>query len=167
MIYEITNPSDKYTIASDDLMAVCVATAILGNGRYGLKDVEGMTVMPPFILLDCDTWFWDRFGCTFEDTYNKVDKTVLAEVLESVVIGNVKERELYDTAMTWIEDADGRAKFQAKWHDLRRSSMNDIGAAARHYATKLRDIAREERKREPTTHQPYMGPADNMDMIFP
>ena len=48
MKYEIINPSDKAIIEGDDFKMVCIATIILGEGKYGLEaENKDTKLMPP------------------------------------------------------------------------------------------------------------------------
>lgn len=87
MIYEIINPSDPYTIEGDDIAVVCVATAILGEGAYGLQTADGAEVMPILLFGRDETWFPERFGASFSELLQATPRDVLAACLESVKLG--------------------------------------------------------------------------------
>ena len=138
MVYELTNPSDYYTLESDDHLTACVAALVLGGGGYGLTPLdEGGERMPIFILGGAEEWARERFGKTLQEMMEAAGPT-LAACLESVVIG---KRKVYQAALDAITDPDLRTAFIARWHDEHRSSMNDIGKRARKLAAKLRQMA--------------------------
>jgi hypothetical protein len=58
----------------------------------------------------------------------------LATALDSVVLGN---RHEYLLALAYVPPAEQPA-FRVKWHDERRSSLNDIGRRAWAMAARLR-----------------------------
>lgn len=140
MIYEIINPSDAYTLKSDDPAIAAVACMILGSGAYGLTDEKGVTACPIFLFCGVpDEWM--------RATYNvSIDELLagrlleIAAVLESVMIGNFGERADAESAIARMNATDAAA-FLAERHDRRRSSMNDIGARAAALAERLRERA--------------------------
>ena len=46
MIFEIINPSDKYTIEAEDWQVACVVNLIVGRGQYALQEIDGDHNMP-------------------------------------------------------------------------------------------------------------------------
>lgn len=110
MKYEIVNPSDPYTLETDNLEAAAVACFFLGSGKYALTDEEGNQAVPFFLFGGHDEWFKEHFGYGFEESIDRVDKQKLVEALESVSMGSEK-----------------------------RSSLNDIGGRAKDFATECRE----------------------------
>jgi len=49
--FEIVNPSDPYTIETDDFAAACVATILLGVGKYALDEKGGEKRQMPLLFL--------------------------------------------------------------------------------------------------------------------
>lgn len=133
-VYEIINPSDKYTISHHNREAVCMAVALLGEGAYAIAeiDVDPATrfEMPLFIFGGSDEWFSQQFGKTIVDALDSNIEDVI-EALDSILIG---DRELYNMAVSEM-DKDAVPRFKDKWQDKHRTSMNDIGS----YASALRD----------------------------
>lgn len=150
-IYEIINPSDKYTIKGD-LKTTALATVMLGRGAYGLHTQKGETAMPIFLFGDPDTWFIEQFGQTLQQVSDTTDDSILADVFDSVLIGGFKERHTYELGLSLIEGEEKREQWWSAWHEARRSSMNDIGGAAHNYAKKLREYI--SRKQEEQPHEP-------------
>jgi len=58
MICEIINPSDPYTLETNDFVAAAVAIAIVGGGTLGLKCDR--TQMSSPILCGSDAWFTEK-----------------------------------------------------------------------------------------------------------
>lgn len=144
MRYEIINPSDPYTIddATGDFESVAAAVLCLGRGMYGLRDERGETVLPPMAFATDEhrsEWWSKRFGRSLEATL--VDGGVrarMAMALDSVMIGSNAERARMERVLAVIADPAERARAEAAWHDERRSSLNDIGRAAKEWTARLR-----------------------------
>ena len=84
MKFEISNPSDKAFIESDDFEMACLATCILGAGYYGLNEVGGEKSMPIFLLGGSEIFFKREFNKSFSESLTGADKNKLASVLETV-----------------------------------------------------------------------------------
>lgn len=138
MMYEIINPSDAYTLVCDDFKIACLATLLLGHGKYGLQSQDASQEMPVFFLGGEETWFPATFGATFDELLPQVRYDDLARCLESVVIGSFTDRTVYDIAMKALPTAEDRASFAEQWHEVKRSSLNDIGARAKALAKMMR-----------------------------
>lgn len=142
MIYEIINPSDKYTIECEDFKTACVATLILGEGHWGLESVDAKGVyhkeMPLFIFGGHDKWLTEQFGQTFGELLESIGMNAIGEALDSVLIGDVKDRQAYNDGLALIDDPLKREEWRNRWHDQRRTSMNDIGARAYALAERMR-----------------------------
>lgn len=133
MLYELINQSDYYTLECGDLEAAALACLLLGEGDYGLKPLTGEgDGMPLFTHGGHDKWFTEHFGRTVEESLNHVPYAQLADALESVVIG---DRKKYLSGLAAARDP---AEFAIGWNDLKRSSLNNIGAKAKKLAAALR-----------------------------
>ncbi len=130
---EIINPSDAYTICVDDRKAACIAVFSLGLGQYSIQGPDGTDVLPMFFFGGFREWFLETFDDD-ADQYVEDNRGAVAAALESVCIGNRRERDLI--AMHVPEE--GKAAFFEDWHDKHRSSMNDIGGRAAAMAAALR-----------------------------
>ena len=126
-VWEIANPSDKYTIKGP-FMACAVAVAVLGNGAYG---IEGTPV-----LFGWDGWLKDK-GIEDLSAYIDAHKGEIADALDSVLIGSEADRAEVESALA-LMPAEKRAAWLNERHDRRRSSMNNIGGRARKLAAMLR-----------------------------
>lgn len=151
MIFEIINPSDKYTIEADDYKVVSVAGLLLGEGKYALKEQEGDFDMPMFLFGGAEDWAKDQFDCLIEDLVEEVHGRPgeLIRCLESIVVGN---REVY---LAGLGGKSGPEKwiYWEKWQDENSSSMNDIGRYAMKYAQAIRRKQDSEREKQ-DGHQP-------------
>ena len=107
--YEIINPSDKCFLSGENLEAICAAVALIGDGKYGLTSDDGSTVMPVFILGGRDAWWKEKFGHEAQEFVVRENFPAIAAALRSF---------RYET---------------------KRSSMNNIGAAARAMAKHLEE----------------------------
>jgi hypothetical protein len=137
MIYEIINPSDPYTIEGD-LLTACIATAILGNGKYALQSADGSETMPILMFDPAGEWFETAFGAPFGALLEKTPPDVLATCFDSVLCCTLRERSAYEDALALIEDEGKRRQLREKWLDERRSSLNNIGGRAYAIAASLR-----------------------------
>lgn len=139
MLYEIINPSDQYTIESEDFKVACVATLLLGSGQWGLKQINGDAEMPLFLFGGVDEWFAAQFNQPFAEVVEAISHQQLGEVLDTVLIGGADERQVYNDGLALIDDPLKREEWRNRWHEQRRTSLNDIGARAYSIAESLRE----------------------------
>jgi len=140
-LWEISNPSDAYTIRGEFLVAA-VAVLCLGEGKYGLHpEKEGDRELPVFLLGGADWWIKENLGGDFAG-YIEAHAMAIAEALESVTIGDFEDRARLERLLACISSPTERAAAQDAWHDQRRSSMNDIGKRAKQMAAHLRNKAK-------------------------
>ena len=144
-VYSIINPSDSYTLAADDLKIAALAVFLLGKGKYGLETRDGEQAVPLFLFGGADEWVQEQFGITLEELMSgAVSDGDLATCLESVVIGDFADRELFLKTVDLLPESAREAWIEG-WNDSKRSSLNDIGGRAKDCARFLRD--REEGKK--------------------
>lgn len=93
--------------------ALCAAGIFLGRGRYGLCDKDGNEGLPIFLFGGLDEWWVKQYGHAFEAYMDTKPYAAIADVL---------------------------ATFR---YAGERSSMNDIGAAAKNIVKSLRLKAKE------------------------
>ena len=133
MICEIINPSDAYTLKTDDFKMACVAIAVLGNGKIGLKCGEESSP----ILFGWDDWLKeqsiDDLGKYIED-----HKLKIADILDTVLIGSEGDRIFIEEKTLPSLQEDKRQAWLDDWHERKCSSMNDIGGGARKLAAHFR-----------------------------
>lgn len=138
MLYEIVNPSDAYTLRADSDAVAAAAIGLLGNGQYDIDAEDDHEVPGGMLALTGTQAFAEAYG---EEFGAFVDSHIaeIADALESVVIGNFGDRAEYEQVLSLIEGPEKQAEYRDKRHDLRRSSMNDIGGRALLYADRLRN----------------------------
>lgn len=134
MIFEIINPSDKYTIEADDFKVACIAGLVIGDGQVGLEQVDGDLEMPIFIFGGVEEWFQEQFDTALTDLFKSIDMLELADCMDSIVVGN---RDAYLLGLDGKTGQDAY-DFWLKWHDTNRSSVNDYGTFAKAYAKDIR-----------------------------
>jgi hypothetical protein len=133
MLFDVINPSDSYSIKTDDKEAACVACLLMGSGQYGLQEIAGPFEMPILMFGGGDEFFKATFGRTMQesaDLYRGEKVAILVETLRSVIIGSPSERQTYEAALQFITDPEKLKKYKDEYHDRKRSSMNDIGGRA-------------------------------------
>ena len=145
-IYEIINPSDPYTLEAEDFKDAAVAILMI-SPELGLEMVprcaeeanQDAPSLPILAFGGMEKWIEDHI-CPMKDVKKFIDdrREAIAKVLESVLIGKPRERRIFEDAMEAIDDPKKREAFKAKWHDGKRSSLNDIGGAAWDLAKYLR-----------------------------
>jgi hypothetical protein len=137
MIYEIINPSDAYTLIAEDRSVAAVVCLLLGDGKYALRpEADGAPDVPMFLFAtaeDIDKWFLKEFGRTAEQCMDGHEQDII-DCLATVLIGDRKQHD--DLRGLIVEEK--LPEFETKWHASHRSSMNDIGARAKHYEKQLR-----------------------------
>lgn len=141
MIFEIVNPSDMYTIEADSFELACTATCILGEGAYSLIEIDGDNEMPLFFFGGHNEWFEKTFGHNFTQSLELFAPEQIAVALDSVLIGGKENRQTYRDGLELIDDPAKREEWRRRWHDERRSSLNDIGGRAYAIAKALKERA--------------------------
>lgn len=139
IVCEIVNPSDEYTIAHKDELILAVACSLLGRGKYALEAKDGRRVCPMFLFGGSDEWFAAK-GVPDLVAFLRVRGMEVADALESVLIGGYRDREELDEATAKMTPEEKEA-FLFKRHDRHRTSMNNIGAAAKSLAKLVRNAA--------------------------
>lgn len=114
--YEIINPSDLVTILADDINIARVATLIIGQGKYGLQDESGETVLEIYFFGCNEKCQKDltEMGLWPLQPYIDANKKALVTCLRTAMVGRggLKARELI---------ADLTA-----WNELKRTSLSNI-----------------------------------------
>jgi len=145
MLYEITNPSDAYTLEADDFLTAAAAVLVLGSGRYGLNPEDSKEKGVPVLIFGGDKWIDAVFGSM--DGFGKFlgkNLQAIGECLDSVLIGDFNDRKAYQDAIEKMNDPKKRQAFAENWHDEKRSSANNIGAKAKQIAARAYDVKAKE-----------------------
>lgn len=145
MLYEIINMSDAYTIEAKDLELAFVACVLLGRGQYAFEPLgdEGEKI-PFFMFGGQDEWCQKHLQKTAGavlDGVMELRSDELAECLDSCLIGGKDNRQTYFDGLELIDDLAKKEQWRKRWHDERRSSLNDIGGRAYEMAERLRKKA--------------------------
>lgn len=142
MLYEIINPSDPYTMETDDREAASLACLLLGSGRYALRSIGGDGWSTPlFIFGGSEEWWAKEFGYPLTEAVERVGRERIATALETVLIGDADDRTRMTDAMSFIDDPAKRQAFRDQQHDRARTSINNIGGRAYRMADSLRAAA--------------------------
>jgi len=154
VIYEIVNPSDAVTIEAEDSFLASVAVIVLGHGAYGLYDEDDRMVLPLFRFENGEklvAWLHEN-GVNPDEMKQFYVKhgEELATIMESVVYGKIADRKAI-LAMTEKMTKADKIKALARYNDEKRSSTNDIGAAALELAKFFRKAAAVEAPTPPPT----------------
>lgn len=142
-VWNLINPSDPYTLVTDNFEVATVVCLLLGEGRYGLEEINGERRVPLMLFDVNERWFRETFGCTCQELFDRMVGDRRAEIvacLDSVLIGSPASRATYQEGLDLIDDPQKRAAWRTRWHDKRQSSMNDIGAQARRLADQIRKV---------------------------
>lgn len=155
MWYELHNPSDKVIFQAPDFEAAALAVIFLGRGQYAATPIAGDDRKPDSVT-DARKVPMMFFGDAFEkfcadpvnglgigdskNIQNKLDErgADVATCCESFFYGDLSDRAIYEEALRGKSEKDA-AKFKAEWNDKKRTSMNNILAAAHALARGLRE----------------------------
>jgi hypothetical protein len=148
MLYEIINPSDKMTIEADSDLVAALAGLNLGEGKIGIDNEKGESVLPIF-LLGGDAALLEWLKTVGIDSLDGLRPAVIehrdeiAVCLESIVYGGFSDRK---GIMAVVEGKEHHEKLVAmeKWNDAQRSSLNDYSKAAFQLAKAIRELTPEE-----------------------
>lgn len=144
MNFELINPSDPYTMRAPSFEAAVLACWLISPGGMmpprqvgeSFEDIEGGEQAPFAISGDLVAWFERRFGRTIGEAMESIGEDVIS-ALRSVMIGSASERRRMERVLSAILDPAERERAAEAWHDQKRSSLNDIGSAAREIAAEL------------------------------
>lgn len=138
MLYEIVNPSDAYTMASEFPQAAEIASLFLGQGAYPLNARDG-TKLGGFYAFggDPEKDIKEKYGTTIGE-YLESNWSDVVAALRSVEIGSFSDRDTVDDARSKMNPEDFTA-WNDKRTDKQRSSMNNIGKRSRQLADAFED----------------------------
>ena len=130
MIYEVVNMSDAITIEADDPKVAMIATLLLGEGAYGLRNSNDGLVMPIMLFGPADRaekWLAEQ---GLPDVSAFLDEHIdeVARCLESIVYCSIKDRQA-TIAVAKATGGDLRVGLAA-WNEQKRTSLNDIAGRA-------------------------------------
>ena len=140
-LYELINPSDPYFFEAPDLEIAAGVSIILGEGKTPVKEVDSGNLVVPFFMLGAnEDWTEKTFGKTMEEFLHYIHterKKDLATALESVIVGNLKDRKEFFETVALIDDPKKKEEYKKKYIKRNTSSLNDIGAYAAKFAKML------------------------------
>lgn len=131
-LYELINPSDRYTFYAPNIEVAGVAVCQLST-NFGAKEIGGDEQTP--ILFGWGAWLESR-GITSEWVDSHLSE--IADALDSFLIGGPAERADVESMLAELPE-EKRVAWRAKRQDRHRSSMNQIGEAAYAYAKAIRE----------------------------
>lgn len=136
-IWELINPSDKYTFEADSPIVACIVATIL-SGSYSAKQIDPkpeneVSVGMLSFIDNPEAFFKETYGISLDDAMDKYIKQI-KKSFESFVIGDRKE---YITILSFITSSTQQNIFREWWNDRKRSSINNIGKQAADYAKQL------------------------------
>lgn len=141
MIYEVINPSDPVTFTADDDNVAAIAVLVLGKGAFGCIKEGGTRVLPVLHFGGFNEWhaeFTKAQDCTL-NTYIRKNRARLADVLETTAVCGIDDRKALDAAIgDGPAKAGERAAALERWNETKRTSLNNICAAARKLAALYR-----------------------------
>lgn len=144
MLYDLINPSDPYTLESDSFAAACVAACLIGSGQYGLKPRSGSDdEMPLFLFGGHNEWFVEHFGTNFADTLQAIGLDAIADVLDTLLVGGMGERTLFQTTVQFVDDPARRAQLRRQFNRSKAGSINDIAGRADQLSREIREQAKD------------------------
>ena len=125
-LYELVNLSDAITFRATVGEAACIADRMRA-GLYFVKDVE--TGKDPAI---------DDLQAFYDAIWSDRDRlNSYADAYDSFLVGSVSERLLFEDVVATMT-SDERLAYREKYHDRRRTSMNDICGQVWANAPKIR-----------------------------
>lgn len=89
--YEIINPSDYCTITAEVELVAAVAVLMIGEGNYGLGEIDGERLMPLFPFGGHEPWLRER-GVDDLGAWILAHEPELADALDSVSLRPGAER---------------------------------------------------------------------------
>lgn len=139
MEYELINPSDPYTFIAEDFETAALVVLVFGIA-YGANPKEGEQRVPIFLVdepgAEAD-WYEENFGRNIQEGLAAKCDSV-ADALETMMLGEFRDRERYNIALASIDDPKKRKKFMEVWQSD-HSSLNDIGKRAWSMAAYIRE----------------------------
>lgn len=138
MLFNVVNPSDPYTMDAPDLMSAAVAVCLIGEGKYGLTQIDAVDgeqpkIVPVFLLTSHEDWFTEHFGQGFADTLTVATSAEhmpnLIKALDSLVYGHQEDRAEFLRQLQAQPPAE-REDFRLRWQAERRTSTAQIAEHA-------------------------------------
>lgn len=138
MLFNVVNPHDPYTMEAPDFMSAAVAICLVGEGSYGLAQIDAIEgeqpkIVPVFRFTDPEPWFIEHFNKNFGDTLTLASSAEhmpnLIKALDSVVYGHQEDRADFLRQLEAQPPAE-RENFRIEWHEKRRSTFVQLAEHA-------------------------------------
>lgn len=133
--FNLINMSDPYTFEAEDYETAALTVLVLSTA-FGAESRDGKVNVPITMFYDAKQWYTEEFHRTPDEGLSEKKKEV-SEALLSFILGGFNDRDAYKTAIDAISDPNKREQFISAWND-KRTSLNDIGKAARQIGEKLK-----------------------------
>jgi hypothetical protein len=154
-IWIVACPLELVTVKTDDYKLVAVLVCLLGDGFFTAVEAaaEGAPrKVPAFPKETPDAWFEKTFGANYEITARNVDKTALADLMDSVIVGSPDQRTAAEAEIA--KAAPGKARVLARDRiNASRSRANiKVHELAESWSAQLRKLAAQERRQQGGVH---------------
>ena len=141
MICQIINPSDPYTLDTEDFDAAALCVRHVGREAYGLRSIVSAAdpeeLCTP-VLFGWSEWARGRYLPSPAE-YIAEHWLVMAQACESVWIGPVELRQILISAAQYMAP-EAFLEFRQEQYDRQRTSLTRIGEAFWQYGAQLRRI---------------------------
>ena len=131
-LFEVVNPSDPITFEADDPDIARFAALVLGNGRLGVTDEDGETVLPLYIFGMSEEEAERVVAPLAEKCKTPEGKAALVAALDTFAVCSMSSRKALRAALGNDREALKR------WNEEKRSSMNNICGRAAKLADSMR-----------------------------
>jgi hypothetical protein len=113
--WEIINPSDRCEFETDDMLIAAVVVFMLGEGRYGAKEINGDRIVPIFLLGGHDEWCMGTFGTDLKGVMeeSKSRLQALGAAFRSVTGTQTSLNDIVGYAHRWADKVEAKTEAQA------------------------------------------------------
>lgn len=136
--YEIINPSDPYSFLAPDQQVATLVIVLLSPKFSGKcqETPDGSEDVPFFMFGGFEDWWARTFDCDVKETLEGRSGEVV-EALRSTLYGRPDARQEFERLVADIPPGAARDTVRRNWNDERRTSLNDISAAAFQLADRI------------------------------
>lgn len=138
LVFEVITPSDAMTLEAPDVRVAQVATLFLGEGKLGLRDAAGESVLPFFFFGGgFEGWVATEFPAGIDAFLDERAEEVAA-CLESITYGTRSDRAAVAAMVGPDATREELVAALARWNEAKRTSLNDFASYGRELAARLR-----------------------------
>lgn len=124
-LWEMYTPHGIYTLMGT-FQEVTVASIMLGQGEYKLKEAFGQRHVPMLSEGNYEFWALEHFNMSLDDLIKKTEKHKLSETLNSVIKADKHERLFYEEEIkSKISDKE-RKIYKENWNNENDSGIHCI-----------------------------------------